>query len=625
MPTQPASAPASAPATQSMPTNFPRADRNLVVARTQDGDFTVGDLVPAIRAQLPQNAPDYFVEQQLVQPMMTLQTHAATYLGEREIVRHARETSPTLFDRWREDLINLEGSEIIQILAQDPEFAVTEVSDEEALAYYEQNKVEFRVPLSFHMRHLSLTTYETHTVKPGETLESIARDISGSEDAVTGILTNTTGKLPRYVPKDQQHRRPFIPLREGESLLVPMSQEGRDEVRRLIEEKILPQIKQGVPLEQLAERYSDAPDKGKVLGPLPFGTTPFIPQLLDAARTLPIGEVSGIIETAHGFEIIQVTERTDERQKPFEEVREEIKEKLKQKNVQDNSANIAHKMWGRLEIDFEAIKDTKAADEMIVVSSSGGSQWTRGEIERLIGESLGSQRSPATILSAIQGNLSILSQLFIEFGHETGLYNDAFERRIDMKKDHLLARKIIDEAVAKSQKEYSDAEVAAWYEQNKSQFTPPRTFKVRQIVVKVEPGPARAQSEQAALELLREGTRRVDSEEEFLAAVRKLSQDPASRDKQGSIGQVSEGFKSGTFAEVLASLEPKTVSQPFIHGDFAYVIWIDEIHQTPAPPIQGQEDAIRQRMNLLNAKEAEGNLMRAALNRIGFSVEGIQQ
>lgn len=623
----------ASPATQesaaSQPaSSAPAIDLSVVLARTTAGDFTLADLKPVIESTFPLGTPESQVRQILMQPKEVLQVLAEQSLAQREIVRYYRETSPTMFEQWRDTFIYDEGMDVQRKIRSNIEAKILEVTDEKAREYYEKNKIKYHTPLSFHMRHLSLTAMVEYTSKPGDTLESIAKAISGSEDRVSGILTNSTGKIRRWVPPDERHRRPMVPLSPGESLLVPMSPEDRQAVRILIEEKIMPQIKAGVSLEELAKKYSEAADKGMEIGPLPFGTTPFLPELLAVAKTLPIGQVSDIIETPHGFEIIQITQRTDEYQKPFEEVKEQIQKDLAAEQLKNEVATQTMMLWGGLTINYDVIAKPDTPDDAVAVTTKGGFEWTRADIERLLGDTLGNQRSEATILSAVQGNPVITAQLYIEHGRETGLYekDKAFAQRIELRKENFLSKKLVEMAVERRKESIGESEVRAWYQEHIKEFTPPRVYDVRQIVIRLDPDadlndPAQRQkAEDEAIEKLRTAMRRVDSQADFIAAVRKVSEDPASREKQGSIGQVVEGYRSGKFAEVLAGLSPQTASEPFIQGNMAYVIWIDKLEEFPAPKFEEKKDVAQQRMLAMVGKEAEEDVVKQALQRINFEI-----
>jgi len=80
----------------------------------------------------------------------------------------------------------------------------------------------------------------------------------------------------------------------------------------------------GVPFEQVVLSHSECPSKeqGGDLGRLtrsPWGET-----FDQACWTQDIGAIGNIVETNHGFHIIQVIERFDQRERTFEEVRDQI-------------------------------------------------------------------------------------------------------------------------------------------------------------------------------------------------------------------------------------------------------------------------------------------------------------
>jgi parvulin-like peptidyl-prolyl isomerase len=101
------------------------------------------------------------------------------------------------------------------------------------------------------------------------------------------------------------------------------------EARRKIED-ILAKVKAGADFAELAKQYSEDPgskDNGGLYADFPRGQ--MVKPFEDAAFSVPVGEVSGIVETAFGYHIIQVVDRKKET-RPFEEVRAELEARLKQ-------------------------------------------------------------------------------------------------------------------------------------------------------------------------------------------------------------------------------------------------------------------------------------------------------
>jgi peptidyl-prolyl cis-trans isomerase SurA len=84
----------------------------------------------------------------------------------------------------------------------------------------------------------------------------------------------------------------------------------------------------------IAAEVSDAgtKDKGGLLGTVTKGD---LAQALDEVSfTLPVGEVSPLIETPYGFHIIKVDQRTDARSRGLDEVREAVRQKLFSERVE---------------------------------------------------------------------------------------------------------------------------------------------------------------------------------------------------------------------------------------------------------------------------------------------------
>jgi peptidyl-prolyl cis-trans isomerase C len=88
------------------------------------------------------------------------------------------------------------------------------------------------------------------------------------------------------------------------------------------------QIAAGADFGQMARDHSEGPSAptGGDLGT--FGRGQMVPEFEDAAFSLAVGEISGIVETQFGYHILQVTERVPERSVPFSEVRGNIEEFL---------------------------------------------------------------------------------------------------------------------------------------------------------------------------------------------------------------------------------------------------------------------------------------------------------
>ncbi|MHB1555953.1 MAG: peptidylprolyl isomerase, partial [Isosphaeraceae bacterium] len=114
---------------------------------------------------------------------------------------------------------------------------------------------------------------------------------------------------------------------------------NRNDARRKIE-AIRAELGRGVNFEQLARTQSDGPSSSREQGGL-METSPgsYGVQAVNAALgTLPIGQVSGVLEGPDSFHIVRVDGRRPAGPAPFEEVYDEIRTKLLNKKGESERA-----------------------------------------------------------------------------------------------------------------------------------------------------------------------------------------------------------------------------------------------------------------------------------------------
>jgi peptidyl-prolyl cis-trans isomerase C len=107
------------------------------------------------------------------------------------------------------------------------------------------------------------------------------------------------------------------------------TEQEKAEARKKIED-ILAKAKAGADFAELAKQYSEDPgskENGGLYSDFPRGQ--MVKPFEDAAFSVPVGELSGVVETNYGYHIIKVIDRKKE-SRPFEEVRAELESRLKQ-------------------------------------------------------------------------------------------------------------------------------------------------------------------------------------------------------------------------------------------------------------------------------------------------------
>ncbi len=106
------------------------------------------------------------------------------------------------------------------------------------------------------------------------------------------------------------------------------SDSEKAEARKKIED-ILAKAKAGEDFAALAKQYSEDPgskDNGGLYEDIVRGQ--MVKPFEDAAFSVPVGQISGVVETDYGYHILQIVDRKKET-RPFEEIRAEIESRLK--------------------------------------------------------------------------------------------------------------------------------------------------------------------------------------------------------------------------------------------------------------------------------------------------------
>jgi peptidyl-prolyl cis-trans isomerase D len=181
-----------------------------------------------------------------------------------------------------------------------------EISDSDINQYYKMHPDEFMKPERVKIQYVELS----------------ADDLKLSGKPTDEALNALYDEHPeRYVtPEQRRARHILISVPEGAG-------EKQVQQARAKAESILARLKKGESFAKLAREDSDDPgsaDKGGDLGYFTRGE--MTPKFEQAAFSLKKGELSGIVRSAFGFHIIEVTDIKPKVTKPFEEVRNELVE-----------------------------------------------------------------------------------------------------------------------------------------------------------------------------------------------------------------------------------------------------------------------------------------------------------
>ena len=146
------------------------------------------------------------------------------------------------------------------------------------------------------------------------------------QQSVYSRLTLLTSEIEAYY---REHIDQFTQPGEVELKEILLLTEGKNlaEVRRTVEE-VLSKLRSGASFEDMARQYSDGPTASRGGGIGSFKRDAMADRIGEVAFRLAEGELSGIIETDYGLQIIKVMSKKEAKERPLEEVRQEISREL---------------------------------------------------------------------------------------------------------------------------------------------------------------------------------------------------------------------------------------------------------------------------------------------------------
>jgi len=173
------------------------------------------------------------------------------------------------------------------------------------------------------------------------------------EQAVSGVSEPTEAEIQAYY---ESHREEF---KTGERVLAQHilitpdgdTQASKDEALAKIE-GIRERVAGGKPFADEAAAHSMCPS-GKEGGSLGwFGRGMMVPEFDQAAFSMAVGDVSGIIETQFGYHIILKTAHEEAQDAAFDQVREQVRDLLRHARRGEAMSAYVEELKGKAKIEY---------------------------------------------------------------------------------------------------------------------------------------------------------------------------------------------------------------------------------------------------------------------------------
>ncbi|HUE86833.1 MAG TPA: peptidyl-prolyl cis-trans isomerase [Vicinamibacterales bacterium] len=150
---------------------------------------------------------------------------------------------------------------------------------------------------------------------------------------VAGKISVSEDDVKKYYEehRDSFTTQPQLTLREI-LIAVQTTDKGvnvaADDAARAKAEDILERLESGEPFAQLASEVSESGSKanGGLIGPI--ARTDLSPELLKEIDPLKVGELTRVLRTTRGYQIIELESRTEQKVKTLDEARPEIADRL---------------------------------------------------------------------------------------------------------------------------------------------------------------------------------------------------------------------------------------------------------------------------------------------------------
>lgn len=362
-------------------------------------------------------------------------------------------------------------------------------------------------------------------------------------------------------------------------------------------------IKAGSDFVEVAKVYSDSERKGDVIGPMTPSKykpeKPMNPAIETALLAMKAGDISDIVPTKYGFEILKMETHTPESYQALDEVKNQLSNELRSTGYEQWKKDILDKNWD------EAVKQynpdlifAKDADPKAVVFEAFGQivdvsayNYLKGQDDKKADETDEAyQQRKTDFLKNFLVYRYIVGKLARDLGYDKiPFYVERTKMIRNFQTYTAWMSRLLKEHLADHPN--TEEEKKAFYEENQNRFLKSQTAHIGEMTFNLPPHNKEVlyevnNAQKAAEAKAKKAIERVKAGEEFAKVAREMSESETAKNG-GDLGVIS--IESSTLPRTIASqaigLATETVCKEPLQGEdkFFVIMCYDKPPREPIP------------------------------------------
>jgi parvulin-like peptidyl-prolyl isomerase len=435
----------------------------------------------------------------------------------------------------------------------------------------------------------------------------------------------------------EQHRNEFVvPPTVRIRFIFLKAPESQPEEERAPAKKRLQEIRnritaQGADFAEMAKKYSESPSAatGGDPGPIIQGESQYNPVILEKVFQTPLGKVSDIFESRHGFYILMPYDRQSTRTKTFDEAYAELSNRYTSPEQKKRAARLQEQLKRDLEKHFGSTFHEKLLDnpenikdeQQPVYSIPERAQLTAGEMKRRweaflsAGQREGVAREPLLQRFTNEIRQQYYKTLAIQKAYEERYdRHEAVVRQVDLlERDSLLSA--VDRHFAQQARATfttpPDKVLQEYYQKNQRDFFEPPKKHIYELVIAPDmPQEVSKEAREAALKKTHDqiaklrGT--IRDQESLRAAARQAAQ-LSKNSTLNDLGWLTEAALK-EYRTVARKLQQGQVSEPVFTGSGYAVLFVSEVKPAQPQSFDAAKNRIINQMEQAHTAQFKENL-----------------